>query len=262
MTDLNKSQQFRNAIAAGCLDVAILAALAPGAATAQPSTRVNSPADGVPEARLFLKYSGGPTMRHFGIAIGQDGLMYVLGGDAAAVGADGYVSRVTAAGNEQRYVAFKSVFVGPGVDIDEKGNLYIAGGDKLLKVGVGGKVDVLASVFRGAFDLRLGSKGNLYVADHREGRIYRLTPSLEKTLLVDYHLEPGEFIIGGIAFDKGGSHLYSYEAAKKTLWRYPIHADGTAGVPEVWQRMRRPSSHRGRQRRQCIGRRFRQKGRL
>lgn len=228
-----QSPRFMSPISVIRLGVAMLAALASGIATAQPSTRVKLAAEGLPEAALFLKYSGLSTMRHFGVAIGQDGFMYVLGGDTAAVGRDGYVSRVTAAGGERRFAAFKSTFVGPGVDIDDKGNLYIAGGDKIIKVGVTGGVDVLASGFHGAFDLRLGPKGGLYVADHREGRIYRLTPSLGKTLIVDYHLGPGEFLIGGIAFDKGDAHLYSFEAARKTLWRYPMKVDGTAGAAEV-----------------------------
>jgi len=221
--------------ALGRLAFALALCLSQTLGRAQTSSQRVAPTHGANTASLFLKYSGSATMRLFGVAIGPDGVMHAVGGDKAAVGRDGYVSRVTSSGNEERFVAFQSAFVGPGIDIDADQNLYLACGNKILRIAKDGKVGVLVDGFVGAFDLRIGPAGNLYVADHREGRIYRISRSLEKSVLVDYHVAPGEFVIGGLAFDKGCSHLYSYEAAKKTLWRYPMNPDGTAGAPQVVQ---------------------------
>jgi len=215
------------------LAIVLTLALAPKMAPAQPLGQQTNRPDGSTGPRLFLKYAGDPKMRLFGIAIGSDRSLYAVGGDSAAVGVDGYVSKVSIAGKEERIVAFKSSFVGPGIDLDAQGNLFLAGGDRIFRIAADGGVAVLASGFRGAFDLKLDPKGNLYIADHREGKIYRIAHSREETVLVDYHLSPGEFILGGLAFDQNYSHLYAYEAAKRTLWRYPMNAGGTVGAPEL-----------------------------
>lgn len=205
----------------------------PTVVSAQTPSPYDPAAKPTTEGRLFLRYAGAPTMRLFGIAIAGDDLMYVVGGDAAAVGVDGYVSRVDARGEETRLVDFKTRFVGPGVEIDPAGNLYLAGGDSLFRITSAGKVEVLCSDFTGAIGITLDQKGNLFVADHREGKIYRVAPSGEKTVFVDYHAKPGAFLVGGIGFDQDCSHLYVYEAASKTLWRYGVGADGAAGAPET-----------------------------
>lgn len=183
--------------------------------------------------RVFLRYSGPPQMRFFGVAIGPDQCMYVAGGDLAAPGVRGFASKVSAAGREVRFAAFKSVFVGPGIDVDRCGNLYLAAGDRILRVGACGRADVIASGFSGAFDLRLAESGYIYVADHVEGRIYRVAPSGARSTCVDYGLSPGSFTVGGLAFDHGQGHLFSYEAAKRLLWRYTISAGGSLGRGEV-----------------------------
>jgi sugar lactone lactonase YvrE len=172
-------------------------------------------------------------MRLFGIAIADDDLMYVVGGDVAAVGVDGYVSRVNARGEETRLVDFETRFVGPGIDLDAAGNLYIAGGDSIFRITSAGGVEVLRSDFQGAIGIALDRAGNLFVADHREGKVFRVTRSGEKTVFVDYHVNPGAFLVGGIGFDREFEHLYVYEAASKTLWRYAVGADGSAGAPET-----------------------------
>ena len=220
-----------NRFSFACLAAAVVFSVAAGNSLAQSTGQPVAPGGNRNQARLFLKYAGDPKMRLFGIAIASR--MYAVGGDVAAVGTDGYVSKVDAAGTEERWVAFKSKFVGPGADLDATGRLYLAAGDRILKITPAGKIDVLADGFAGAFDVKLDSRGNAYVADHREGRIYRLTPSLERTVFVDYHIGPGDFLLGGLAFDRDCSHLYSYEAAKGTLWRIRIAADGTAAPPEV-----------------------------
>src|SRR5271157_4738660 len=206
---------------------------APEMAPAQPSAQQMNRVDGSTGPRLFLKYTGDPKMRLFGVAIGSRKSMYVVGGDSAAVGVDGYVSKVNIAGREERIASYKSSFVGPGIDLDAQGNLYLAGGDRIFRIAADGRVGILASGFRGAFDLKLDPRGNLYITDHREGKIYRFSHSREKTLLVDYRLSPGEFVLGGLAFDQNYTHLYAYEAAKRMLWRYPMNASGTIGAPEL-----------------------------
>lgn len=202
-------------------------------ARSQSPVSQEKPATEVTEGRRFLPYSGGPTMRLFGVAIAGDDLMYVVGGDAAAVGVDGYVSRVNARGEETRLVDFKTRFVGPGIDLDAAGHLYVAGGDSVFKISPAGAVEVLLKDLQGAIGIRLDRRGNLFVADHREGKIFRVTPALEKKVFIDYHAKPGAFLVGGLAFDPDFTHLYVYEAATKTLWRYAIGADGSAGAPEV-----------------------------
>lgn len=216
---------------AALIAAATLCAFLPVVSAQIPSAPENTP-EHAPEGRLFLKYAGAPTMRLFGVAIAGDDLMYVVGGDAAAVGVDGYVSRVNARGEETRLVDFKTRFVGPGVEIDPAGNLYLAGGGSLFRITSTGKVEVLRSDFTGAIGIALDPKGNLFVADHREGKVFRVTPSGEKTVFVDYHANPGAFLVGGIGFDRAFEHLYVYETASKTLWRYAVGADGLAGASE------------------------------
>jgi streptogramin lyase len=213
------------AAATFCAFPTVVSAQAPSAyeCAAKPTT----------EGRLFLKYSGAPSMRLFGVAIAGEDLMYVVGGDAAAVGVDGYVSRVNARGEESRLVDFKTRFVGPGIAVDPAGNLYLAGGDSVFRITGDGAVEVLRSDFQGAIGIALDRSGNLFVADHREGKVFRVTPSGERTVFVDYHVKPGTFLVGGIGFDREFERLYVYEAASKTLWRYAVAPDGSAGEPET-----------------------------
>jgi sugar lactone lactonase YvrE len=172
-------------------------------------------------------------MRHFGLVIGPDRSMYVFGGDNAAVGRDGYVSRVSAEGKEARRTVFRTKFVGPGIDLGPDGSLYLAGGDQVFRVSPAGQVATVASGFIGAFDLKLDRGGNLYVSDHFQAKIFRISPALKQTVLVDYHFQPAPFAIGGLAFDAGDRNLYSYAAATKTLWRHVLRDDGTLLRSEV-----------------------------
>jgi hypothetical protein len=172
-------------------------------------------------------------MRHFGLVIGPDRTMYVFGGDNAAVGRDGYVSRVSAEGKESRRTVFGTKFAGPGIELGPDGSLYLAGGDQVYRVSPDGHVTAFASGFTGAFDLKLDRRGNLYVADHFQAKIFRISPAGERTVLVDYHLPPAPFAIGGLAFDAGGRNLYSFAAATKTFWRHVLREDGTLLRSEV-----------------------------
>jgi sugar lactone lactonase YvrE len=206
--------------------------LAAGAHADPPSARLPI-APETAEARLFLRYEGVPTMRHFGLVIGPDRSMWVFGGDNAAVGSDGFVTRVSAEGKEAGRIAFKTKFVGPGIDLGRDGSLYLACGDQVMRVSPAGQVGTVASGFTGAFDLRLDTRGNLFVADHFEAKIFRISADGMKTVLVDYHLKPAPFAIGGLAFDGGGRNLYSYAAATRTLWRHALRDDGTLLRSEV-----------------------------
>lgn len=183
---------------------------------------------------LFVKYNGTAAQRLFGITIGNDSIMYIVGGDVSAVGKYGYVSKVTPDGKEIQFVKFKSSFVGPGVDVDNDGNLFIAGGNNIYKITKDGKVDTLLTGFNGAFDIKVDPKGNLYIADHKEDKIYKVTPQLQKTLFIDNHASSlGSFVLGGLDFDKDFKYLYSVEESKKIIRKYPLIDDGTAGEPET-----------------------------
>ncbi|HVN47361.1 MAG TPA: hypothetical protein VMU30_00925 [Bacteroidota bacterium] len=183
---------------------------------------------------MFCKYSGPPSMRCFGIARSSDRTMFIVGGDTAAIGTKGYISKITPTGEEKIFVPLSASFIGPGIDVDSTQNIFIACGSIILKVSPEGRVDTLLQNFRGAFDIKLDRKGNLFIADHIEDKIYKVTPSLQKSVFIDNHpVSSGSFMLGCLCFDKEYNNLYSAEPLKKMLKKYPINRDGTAGAPDT-----------------------------
>jgi sugar lactone lactonase YvrE len=117
---------------------------------------------------------------------------------------------------------------------DLKGNLLIADGPNILKINSHGVMSELTGGFTRAFDVKVDHQGNMYVADDVEGRVYRVTPTLARTVFLDR--KPPQrawFLLAGIDLDRGGANLYLGERVSGRIFKYPILADGQAGQPSL-----------------------------
>lgn len=121
--------------------------------------------------------------------------------------------------------------------IDEQNNIYAAGKDKVFKISQQGDVEVIGSDFTCADDVRLDLEGNVFVTDSFENRVYKITPDLKKSIFIDNDSEAslrrGTWYITGITFDNDYKNLYIAKMDEGEIVKYPILADGTAGIPEI-----------------------------
>jgi len=121
--------------------------------------------------------------------------------------------------------------------VDSDNNLYAAAGDKLFKIDQEGRPSVLASDFTCADDVRLDDKGNIYVTDSFENRVYKISPQLEKTVFIDSDTAQNQlnnqWHITGITFDNNYQNLYIARMERGQVVKYPMEADGNAGKPQI-----------------------------
>lgn len=121
--------------------------------------------------------------------------------------------------------------------IDKDNNLYVAGKDKLFRIDQKGEIEILASEFTCADDVRLDLEGNIYVTDSFENRVYKVTPDLKKSIFIDSDLDENRITRGwhitGLTFDKGYENLYIARMKKGQIIKYPVKSDGTVGEPET-----------------------------
>lgn len=127
---------------------------------------------------------------------------------------------------------------------DKDNNLYAAGKDKVFKIDTKGNISETGG-FTCADDLRLDGKGNLFVTDSYENRVYKLTPDFSKSVFIESDIDRAKlgkgWHITGISFDKEYKNLYIARMKKGELLKYPINSAGTAGKPVmVVERMAEP----------------------
>lgn len=121
--------------------------------------------------------------------------------------------------------------------IDKDNNIYAAGKDKLFKINSDGEVTEISSGFACVDDVRLDDKGNIYVTDSFENRVYKITPQFDKSIFIDSDVDRSElgrgWHITGITFDPQYRNLYIAKMKKGQIVKYPIKEDGTPGNPEI-----------------------------
>jgi sugar lactone lactonase YvrE len=179
----------------------------------------------VGRAKLVARFD--EAERPWGVLVGHDGYLYV-----ACNNFD--IRRVAPNGKVSPFSHITSEFVGPGMAWDPKGNLLIADGHGILRISSRGVMSELVGGFTRAFDIKVDHRGNMYVADDVEGRVYRLTPSLARTVFLDR--KPPQrawFLLAGIDLDRDGANLYLGERISGRIFKYPLLADGQAGAPSL-----------------------------
>lgn len=178
------------------------------------------------EAKPFAKGFSGAD----GITIDYEGNMYVGNRNT------NLISKVNKKGEAQDFVKLECSEL-LCMTADEDNNIYAAGTDKVFKINPGGEIIELAAGFTCADDLRLDLKGNLYVTDSFENIVYRITPSLEKSIFIDSDVSREELGTGwhitGITFDSSCENLYIARMKKGEILKYSIGQDCTPGAPRI-----------------------------
>lgn len=121
--------------------------------------------------------------------------------------------------------------------VDKNNNIYAAGQNKLFNITKDGEITELASDFTCADDVRLDNKGNIFVTDSFENRVYKITPDLEKSIFIDNNkdeaLSAQTWYITGITFDPDYKNLYLARMEEGQIVKYSINPDGTVGTSEI-----------------------------
>jgi len=180
------------------------------------------------EAATLFVATTSLTERPWGVICDANGMMYAACNDFG-------IRKVDTRGKVTGFSRISPEFVGPGMAFDKKDGLLIADGKSILRIDPRGKVTTLLSGFTRALDIRVDPQGNMYVADDIEAKVYRITPSLKKTLWIDRQLAYSMwFALSSIAFDRRFENLYLAERISGRIFKYPVNPDGTAGEPEVF----------------------------
>lgn len=152
----------------------------------------------------FIKVNGD---RPFAIAFDNVESMYMV---TAPSSGSGTLSKVSADGSVKNLAKLDGNFIGPGIDVDSEGNVYITVGNRLLKASPEGEISVVAEDFSRCFDVKVDSNNNLFVADDSADTIYLVSPSGEKSVYYKGE-KKGSFILTSLLFDKNNSCLYAIE---------------------------------------------------
>ncbi len=176
------------------------------------------------EPDYFLKISGN---RPYGIAFDNNGLMYMI---TAPETGNGTLSKVTPDGKITAIAVLEGSFMGPGIYIDNNNGIFIAVGDKLLKVSPDGNTKIIADGFSLCFDVKVDNNGNIYAADDLKGIIYKITPSGKKDIFFKSDTT-GPFVLTSIVIDSNNENLYAREGNR--IIKLKINSDSTSEKPEV-----------------------------
>jgi sugar lactone lactonase YvrE len=174
--------------------------------------------------RYFLTTSGD---RPYGIAFGDNGFMYVV--TAPSTG-NGHLLKISPDGHFRELALLEGTFIGPGVTVDAAENVFVTVGDKLLKVSPDGRKTTVADGFSKCFDVKIDTKGTLFVADEGRGVIYRINTSGEREVF--YRSDTaGSFLLTGMCLDTRRESLFVRDGNK--LIRFHLLSDQNPGTPEI-----------------------------
>jgi sugar lactone lactonase YvrE len=188
-------------------------------------TKANAtPEPEVAQTALFLKIA--PEKRPWGILFDGNGSLYVAGNNFE-------IDRISPSREVTHLANINPEFVGPGMAFDANRDLLIADGQHVLRINRFGLTTPLISGFTRALDMHVDRYGNILVGDDIEGKVYCITPKLERKVLIDRQLTPMWFALTSIALDAKGENLYVAESVTGRIIKYAMPADGVAGQPEV-----------------------------
>jgi hypothetical protein len=155
------------------------------------------------DVSLFLKIEGN---RPFAVAFDGKGAMYIV---TAPDSGNGLLSRVTPGGRVHPVAVLEGSFIGPGIDVDDDGTIYVTVGDKLIAVDQKGGVRTVVDGFTRAFDVKLDHRGNMFVADDVADTVYRIVQGKKEVFYSGGQF--GAFVLTGLAFDAAHAFLYIRE---------------------------------------------------
>jgi hypothetical protein len=135
--------------------------------------------------------------RPFAVAFDGQGSMYVV---TAPPTGNGLLSRIAPDGAAGAVAVLEGGFIGPGIDIDDDGLVFVTVDRK-------GGVRTVADGFTRCIDVKLDHHGNAYVADDLKDTVYRVSLKGKKEVLYQGG-KSGAFILTGLAFDRAHETLY------------------------------------------------------
>jgi len=174
------------------------------------------------DTTYFLHRSGN---RPFGITFDNKGLMYIV---TAPESGNGMLSKVTPDGKITDIAVIEGNFIGPGISIDNEGNILITAGNRLLKFSPDGKSSLIADGFSRCFDVKADKNNNMYVADDLQNTIYKITTDGKKSIFYKGDTA-GSFILTGLVLDKNNENLYAREGNK--VLKFSLKTDSNINKP-------------------------------
>jgi sugar lactone lactonase YvrE len=194
-----------------------------------------------PEVEPLLEFDEEGTAE--GVAVAQDGDVFIGRNDQAEIW------RVPKGDFDDAYLlADLPGGIPLGMDTDRTGNLYVAvvahldpdfhGLWKVQPDGTAERVAALPAFFVGLpNDVAIDPRGNVYVSDSFDGKIWRLTPGGEWSVWVQDDLLRAffgeiEFGVNGLVYHRWA--LYAAITLNGRVIKVQIQPDGTAGTPAVF----------------------------
>jgi hypothetical protein len=115
----------------------------------------------------------------------------------------------------------------------------VEGGAKIFKITRDAKISLFSDGFTQPVGMTFDLEGNLMVVDAMTKKVYKISPSKEKSVFIDLgnitDVPQGNYY-HGIDFDRECRNLFIAglnTSGKGNLLKFPIKADGTADNPEI-----------------------------
>lgn len=112
------------------------------------------------------------------------------------------------------------------------------GGAKIFKITHDAKMSLFSEGFTQPVGITFDLEDNLFVVDAMAKKVYKISPSKEKSIYIDLGIDPDvpDNFYHGIDFDNNCKNLFIAglnNGGTGNLLRYPINADGNPGDPII-----------------------------